>query len=105
MAQRTRKLIYSVLEDASRQDAASRTINIALIALIIINVAAVILETVESLGTRYARAFYALEIISIARGEAQFYANGQRQIGRQPGTGNALLCAKHDVANAGRLSP
>ncbi|MBU7033173.1 MAG: ion transporter [Theionarchaea archaeon] len=60
-----KRRIYEILEIASNHDPVSRGFDIFLIALITINVLAVILETVQSLAQAYASFFETLELISI----------------------------------------
>lgn len=58
--------IYKILEVASEDDVTSRAFDIFIMALIFLNVLAVILETVESLATQYASFFATFETVSVA---------------------------------------
>lgn len=60
------RTIHEKLDPSDRSDLISRSLNLFLIALIAINVAAVILETVEGIETRFHTAFWVIEIISVA---------------------------------------
>ena len=61
-----RKRVFDLLDARERDNFAGRAVNIFLILLILGNVFAVILESVESLGTQYAGAFHSFEIFSVA---------------------------------------
>ncbi len=61
-----RKVIHGKLDPSDRSDLVGRLLDLFLITLIAINVAAVILETVESIETRYHTVFWVIEIISVA---------------------------------------
>jgi len=63
--QRSRARLFEILE-ATTGDAASRAVSILILALISLNVIAVVLETVGSLSTPYASVFRAFEIVSVA---------------------------------------
>ncbi|MGD2247332.1 MAG: ion transporter [Candidatus Methanofastidiosia archaeon] len=56
---------YSILETASEGDSISRAFDIFIIALITLNVLAVILETVEGLYTQFTQVFAHFELFSI----------------------------------------
>ncbi len=61
-----RKTIHEKLDPSARSDLIGRGLDLFLIALIAINVAAVILETVDSIETRFRTAFWVIEVISVA---------------------------------------
>ncbi len=60
------KRIFEILETAEEGDVPSRMFDIGIIILIIINVTAVVLETVEWLAVRYQSFFVTLEVVSVA---------------------------------------
>ncbi len=64
-AARFRRRIFEILEEAPRDDPVSRLVNSALIALITVNVVAVVLESVPSLASGYHPAFLAIELVSL----------------------------------------
>lgn len=57
--------VYKILEVASEDDTTSRAFDIFIMALIFLNVVAVILETVEGLAVLYAHIFSAFETVSV----------------------------------------
>ncbi len=61
-----RKLVFDKLEQSSKTDRLGRMIDLFLIALIAINVIAVVLETVDSIHAEYHVLFANIEIISVA---------------------------------------
>lgn len=61
-----RRRAYRAMEVRDAGDRLGHALNLALVALILVNVLAVILETVPSLGQRYAALFQALEVVSVA---------------------------------------
>jgi voltage-gated potassium channel len=61
-----RARVHELLEDPSDADALERGINWFLIGLIVLNILAVVLETVAAVGVPYARAFDRFEIFSVA---------------------------------------
>lgn len=63
---RIHKRLFDILERGSGSDWQSQAVDWALIVIILINVTAVILETVPSLHARYHRAFLWIEIVSVA---------------------------------------
>lgn len=63
---RVRARAASILDVPEAGDTASRRFDVFLIVLILLNVVAVILESVESLHTRWAGAFHFVEIVSLA---------------------------------------
>lgn len=65
MNQRIKKRIYEILEVASPGDRASKYTDIFIMGLIILNVTAVILETVESLYIRYSTYFHLFDLFSV----------------------------------------
>jgi voltage-gated potassium channel len=60
------KTVHEKLDPSSRSDLLGRLLDLFLITLIAINVAAVILETVASIEVRFRSAFWVIEIISVA---------------------------------------
>ena len=62
----SRRRIYELLETSRDSDRASRLVDIVLIALIVISVAAVILESIPTIETAYAEIFYWLEVVTVA---------------------------------------
>ena len=66
MAQGLKRRVYQVLEVAHPDDRLSRNIDRALIALIVTNVLAVVVETVEPIHARYEAEFWAFEVASVA---------------------------------------
>jgi len=61
-----RKTLYQKLDPDEKSDWMSKYLDLFLIALIAINVAAVILETVGSIEARFRDAFWVIEIVSVA---------------------------------------
>ncbi len=66
MRGRIKKRVYEILDKALADDVPSRIFDIFIINLIILNVFAVVLETVEDLSIRYGPLFEAFEIFSVA---------------------------------------
>ncbi len=66
MYQQIKQRIFEILEVASEGDNISRYFDIFIISLIILNVFAVILESVEILSISYSTIFYWFEIFSVA---------------------------------------
>ena len=60
-----RQAVYRVLETANNKDLASRTVDIALIALIALSVIAVILESVPSIEIRFDSQLYWFEVFTV----------------------------------------
>jgi voltage-gated potassium channel len=69
-----RQATYAVLEEGQIENTASRIIEGLLVTLIIANVAAVALETVQSIATRFDSFFRAFEYFSIAAYTAEYTA-------------------------------
>jgi voltage-gated potassium channel len=63
---RTRRRIYEIIEVAQGDDRASRIFDLAIIALILANIAAFVAETVPALAAAYGPYFTAFEIVSVA---------------------------------------
>jgi voltage-gated potassium channel len=61
---RLRRRVYAVLEGGTGADALSRLVHIGIVALILISVATVILESVPSLDARFGGLFLTIEIIA-----------------------------------------
>lgn len=61
-----KKRIYEILEVAAPNDLFARGVEVALVALIVLNVTAVILETVPELSAAYARVFLVIEFVTVA---------------------------------------
>jgi voltage-gated potassium channel len=66
MNEEFKRRIYEVLEVAHPDDRLSRVVDRSLIALIVLNVAAAIIETVEPIHIRYQAQFWAFEVFSVA---------------------------------------
>ena len=58
---RLRRRVFEILEEAPRDDPLSRIVNALLIALITVNVAAVVLASVPSLAQQYVVVFVVIE--------------------------------------------
>lgn len=69
---RVRDRVWRVLEPAREGDRPSRLFDLAIRALIGLNVVAVILETVPALEERFAAAFYLFELFSVAVFSAEY---------------------------------
>ena len=65
MANRARRWVYQLLQGTHRGFGLSRTVNVAIIALILANVLAFTLESVDRLGIRYYDGFRLFETISV----------------------------------------
>ena len=61
-----RKRVAEVLEQGHHPDASSRLVNQSLILLILLNVIAIILESVDAIYVRHERAFWYFEVFSVA---------------------------------------
>ena len=66
MSRTIRRRTFEIVRVATRGDSVSRTFDVFLVALIVLNVLAVCLETVHPFGTRWRQAFGAFEIFSVA---------------------------------------
>ena len=66
MAQGLKRRVYQVLEVAHPDDRLSRIIDRSLVVLIVANVVAVVIETVEPIHARYASEFWVFEVASVA---------------------------------------
>ena len=64
--QRVRRRTYEVLEKAAEGDRLSQVVDVVIIAVILANMAAVVLESFEGLHARHAGWFFALELVSVA---------------------------------------
>ena len=64
--QRVRQRTYEVLEKAAEGDRLSQAVDVTIIAVIVANMAAVVLESFEGLHAGYAAWFFALELVSVA---------------------------------------
>ncbi len=69
-----RKRMAEVLEQRSRTDKPSRTVNLLLILLISLNVVAIFLESVDSIHQQYQQAFWYFEIFSVAVFTIEYFA-------------------------------
>ena len=67
-----RRRVYQVLEEGPIGDGFSITVDRLLVALILVNLAAVALESVPSLGTRYALLFALIEYVSLVVFTAEY---------------------------------
>ncbi len=72
MSQRFKRRVFEIIEVASPGDQPSRIFDIFIMTLISLNVAAAILETVESISTQHARFFRNFEIFSVAIFTAEY---------------------------------
>src|SRR5688572_22012448 len=71
-AMELRARTFAILDGSPNVGPLGRALGIALLALILANVAATVLETVPSLGERHAGAFLAFERVSIAVFTAEY---------------------------------
>lgn len=78
---------YRVFEDNMQNSAFSRRLNVALVALIVLNVLAVIFESDASIGSRYAFEFYLLETISVMVFTLEFLLRVWACVEKKPGYG------------------
>jgi len=62
---RVRERTYEVLEKAAEGDRLSQAVDVAIIAVILANMAAVVLESFAGLSERYAAWFFAVEVVSV----------------------------------------
>ncbi len=62
----TRQRIYAIIESAERDDKSSRLADIGIVSLIVLNVLAVILESVNRISVTYHDEFYWFEAFSVA---------------------------------------
>ena len=63
--QRWRRIAYQLLEPSEKGDRASRMVDVGLVTLIVLNVAAVLAESVDSLRAAYASEFRIFELLSV----------------------------------------
>ncbi len=66
--------VHSILEQTDETDLVTRVFNFFLLVLIVINVLAVILDTVQSLMDQYSAVFWAIEVISVAIFSVEYMA-------------------------------
>jgi voltage-gated potassium channel len=71
---RLRHNLHLVLDRGTGDHVSARIVHGLLVALIVINVAAVVLESVPSLQVRYARLFFAIEVVSVVLFTAEYLA-------------------------------
>ena len=69
-----RKRTAEVLELDFLKDRLSRVVNISLIVLILLNVVAIVLESVDALYARYERAFWYFEVFSVIAFTVEYFA-------------------------------
>ncbi len=62
----TRARLFTILEGGPAADWVDKAFDSAMVTLIVLNTAAVMLETVDSLSARYAGAFHTFEVFSVA---------------------------------------
>jgi len=62
---RVKRRVYEILERAAPDDRTSKAVDIGIMILILLNVAAVTLETVQGLYRRYSSFFWAFEALSV----------------------------------------
>lgn len=63
---RVRKRVWEILDTPADSDRASRVFDVAILILIVLNVLAVVLESIEYLHDRYVQLFYLFELFSVA---------------------------------------
>ena len=61
-----RQRLFRILEGEGPSEPVGRAVNVGIVALILVNVAAVILESVGSLNARYGGLFWTVEVVSVA---------------------------------------
>lgn len=66
MYAKLKKRVYSLLEQNGHSDLAGRAINLFIVALIILNIVAVMLDTVQGIVAQYANELHAFEVFSVA---------------------------------------
>ena len=66
MLSRVKERLYEIFSIKDPDDTATRLVNGFLIVLVVINVAAFVLQTFEDIATGYAQPFYYLEVFSVA---------------------------------------
>ena len=71
---RIRRRVYEIIEVGRGEDRASKAFDAFIVALIVLNVAAFVAETVPSLHAQYAREFHWFEVISVAIFTAEYLA-------------------------------
>src|SRR6476659_7671838 len=59
-----RRRVYEILELGRVGDKVSRAVDALLVSLIVVNLVAVVLETMPELDAKYARLFFVIEIVS-----------------------------------------
>jgi len=64
--QSVKRRVWEILEVAEEGDHVSRAVDIALIALILLNVGAVILSSMAQVHAEYATFFFAFEVLTVA---------------------------------------
>ncbi|MDJ0790189.1 MAG: ion transporter [Myxococcota bacterium] len=69
-----RRRVHQILEVAEEGDATSRAVDLALMTLVAVNIAAVVLESLDSVQASYGTAFRRLEIISVAVFSVEYVA-------------------------------
>jgi voltage-gated potassium channel len=69
-----KRRIYSVLEHSDERSLVGRAINLFIVALIILNVAAIMLDTVQGVATQYAGVLWNFEIFSVAIFSVEYIA-------------------------------
>ena len=71
---RTRERVWEIVEVARAGDAASRWFDMGILGLIGLNVAAVVLQSVPSMESRFATPFFVFELISVAVFSVEYLA-------------------------------
>ncbi len=64
---RVKTRLYGILEEAEEGDRVSKVVDVFIVSLIMLNVAAVILETVASVHARYAAELHMFDVFSVAK--------------------------------------
>ena len=67
-----RRQLYDILEQSRHGDRLSRLVEAFILTLILVNIAAVILESVPDIDRRFHRWFVAIEIVSLAAFTVEF---------------------------------
>jgi len=66
LKEKIKKRVFEILEFSPREDRVGKAVDVFIITLIVLNICAVIIGTVESISAKYAAAFRIFEVFSIA---------------------------------------
>jgi len=69
-----RRRVFAILESAKAGDVQSRWFDIVMVSLIVLNVTAAILESVDLVGNAFGRAFFWFELVSVAVFSVEYLA-------------------------------